>query len=149
MKIKYKHTNIIARDWQALAHFYEKVIGCHRVPPERDLSGKWLERGTSVKDAKACGVHVRLPGHGPDGPTLEIYQYPQNETKLPPAANREGFGHIVYEVSDVEHATSEILSRGGSMLGDIASAEVEGVGTLTFVYLTEPEGNIIELQAWR
>lgn len=148
MKATYKHTNIIARDWRALAQFYEKVFGCQRVPPERNLSGNWLERGTGVNKAKLCGVHLRLPGHGADGPTLEIYQYSQNETKLPPAANREGFGHIAFEVSDVEHATSKILSHGGSMVGDIVSEEVKGVGILTFVYLADPEGNIIELQAW-
>ena len=27
MKTVYKHTNIIARDWQSLARFYEEVFG--------------------------------------------------------------------------------------------------------------------------
>ena len=31
---------------------------------------------------------------------------------------------------------------------EIVSAEVDGVGMLTFVYLADPEGNIIELQTW-
>jgi hypothetical protein len=39
MKARYKYTNLIARDWQRLAQFYEDVFGCVRVPPERHLSG--------------------------------------------------------------------------------------------------------------
>ena len=30
----------------------------------------------------------------------------------------------------------------------MTSAEVPGVGMLTFVYVADPEGNIVELQAW-
>jgi predicted enzyme related to lactoylglutathione lyase len=149
MKTKYKHTNIIARDWQALAAFYEKVFGCVRVPPERHLSGAWLEKGTGVPNARFSGVHLRLPGHDENGPTLEIYQYSQHEPKPPPAANREGLSHIAFEVDDVEQATAEVLEHGGSKVGEVVSSPVEEVGLLTFVYLADPEGNIIELQAWK
>jgi len=49
----------------------------------------------------------------------------------------------------VEQATAAVLRHGGSKVGEIASSAVEGVGLLTFVYLADPEGNIIELQAWK
>ena len=65
-----------------------------------------------------------------------------------PAANREGFGHIAFEVDDVHKATQKVLQHGGSKVGEIVSAEVDGKG-LTFIYLADPEGNIIELQAWK
>jgi len=42
---KYGHTNLIARDWKALARFYEEQFGCTPVPPERDFKGPDLERG--------------------------------------------------------------------------------------------------------
>jgi len=64
MKVKYKHTNVIARDWRRLAEFYEQVFGCARVLPERHLSGAWVEKGTGVTDANFSGVHLRLPGCG-------------------------------------------------------------------------------------
>ena len=149
VKAIYKHTNVIARDWRALAQFYQDVFGCILVPPERDLSGAWLDKGTGVKDSHFAGAHLRLPGHGPDGPTLEIYQYSENESKPPVAANREGIMHLAFEVEDVGHATAEVLQHGGGKLGDITSSDIDGVGQLTFVYLTDPEDNIIELQSWR
>jgi predicted enzyme related to lactoylglutathione lyase len=146
--IKYKHTNIIAHDWQKLVTFYEQVFGCVLVPPERHLSGDWLAKGTGIAGAQFSGVHLRLPGWGESAPTLEIYQYSENMPKLMPAANREGFGHIAFEVEDVAEVADNVLKRGGNMLGEIVSAVVDGVGMLTFVYMADPEGNIIEVQAW-
>jgi catechol 2,3-dioxygenase-like lactoylglutathione lyase family enzyme len=148
MIAKYKHTNIISSNWQSLSRFYQEAFGCIPVPPQRDLSGKWLEAGTGVKGARFAGIHLRLPGYGENGPTLEIYQYSENLAKSFPAANREGFGHIAFEVDDVRKAAKEVLEHGGARIGEIASKEIEGVGFLTFVYLADPEGNIIELQAW-
>ena len=149
MKASYRHTNIVAADWRALAHFYEDVFGCEPVPPARDLTGAWLDRGTGVGDAHLTGIQLRLPGHGPGGPTLEIYGYSTTEPRPALAANREGIGHIAFEVDDVAATRRLVLERGGSRVGAVTSAEVPGAGMLTFVYVADPEGNIIELQAWR
>ncbi|MBN1294630.1 MAG: VOC family protein [Candidatus Latescibacteria bacterium] len=148
MKAKYKHTNIIAKDWKRLVSFYEDVFGCTRKPPERHLSGQWIEKGTGVEDAHISGVHLGLPGYEKNGPTLEVFGYVHNEKKLPPAANREGFAHIAFEVEDVAAALVAVLEHGGGAVGEIVSHEVKGAGLLTFVYATDPEGNIIELQSW-
>lgn len=149
MKAKYKHTNIIARDWRSLARFYQDVFGCVVVPPERSLSGDWLSRGTGVGNACFAGVHLRLPGCGENGPTLEIFQYTTNEPRSATAANREGITHLAFEVDDVEAATAQVLQHGGRSVGAVVSSAVPGVGKLTFVYVADPEGNIIELQSWR
>jgi glyoxylase I family protein len=147
--MKYKHTNLIARNWDKLAQFYEDVFDCERVLPERHLSGQWLDEGTGVENAKLSGVHLRLPGYGDAGPTLEVFTYANNQPKPSAAANREGFGHIAFEVVDVIQITEKVLKKGGSKVGEVTSKQVEGVGTLTFVYLADPEGNIIEIQSWR
>ena len=149
MKAKYKHTNIIASDWEMLAQFYERVFGCVRMPRERHLSGAWLEKGTGVRDAHLSGVHLLLPGWGEDGPTLEIYQYSRNQITPLPAANREGFGHIAFEVDDVAMVLEKVRQQGGGAVGEMVSHEVEGSGLLVFIYATDPEGNIIELQSWQ
>jgi predicted enzyme related to lactoylglutathione lyase len=145
--MKYKHTNIIAKDWRALARFYEEVFGCVRVPPERHMSGEWLSQGTGVAGAQIDGVHLRLPGGGEAGPTLEIFQYARNEAGPAPAANREGFSHIAFEVDDVAACLQTVITHGGRAVGAVVSRTVEGVGRLTFVYAADPEGNILELQS--
>jgi catechol 2,3-dioxygenase-like lactoylglutathione lyase family enzyme len=148
MRAIYRHTNIISEDWNKLARFYETVFGCIRVPPERHLSGRWLDKGTGVVNAKLSGVQLRLPGHGDSGPTLEIFQYAENAERLPPAPNREGIGHLAFEVDDVAEAMAEVLANGGRKVGEITSFEVEGIGVISFVYIADPEGNMIELQAF-
>ena len=148
IKAKYVHTNIVAQDWKRLAHFYEQVFGCTLVPPERKLSGRWLEEGTGIPDARIRGVHLRFPGHGNDGPTLEIFQYNHQEDRLDTAINRPGFAHIAFAVDDIETARDTVIEAGGKIIGKTVSLEVSGAGKVTFIYLTDPEENIIELQHW-
>jgi predicted enzyme related to lactoylglutathione lyase len=144
---KYVHTNLIARDWRALAAFYQNVFGCVIVPPERDISGEALERGSRVPGAVLRGVHLRLPGCGPDGPTLEIFNYNILAERQPAAANRPGFGHIAFAVPDVAAAKEAVVAAGGSEFGEIVTTPAGG-RTITWTYVRDPEGNLIELQAW-
>ena len=144
--MRYLHTNLVARDWQRLAAFYEKVFGCERVLPERHLSGASIERGSGVPGARIDGVHLRLPGVGPDGPTLEVFQYGEREDAPPPPANRVGFGHIAFEVDDVAATRAAVVEAGGATVGTVESVAIEGAGRITWTYARDPEGNIIELQ---
>jgi glyoxylase I family protein len=143
----YAHTNLIARDWRALAAFYQGVFGCTPVPPERDLSGDAIERGSRVPGARLRGVHLRLPGHGDAGPTLEIFTYHELADAAPAVANRPGFGHIAFVVPDVAGARAAVLAAGGSPFGDIVTTPA-GSRTVTWAYVRDPEGNLIELQSW-
>lgn len=146
--MKYVHTNIVSKDWRKLASFYEEVFLCKPIPPIRNQSGKWLEEGTGIKGAALQGVHLRLPGHGDNGPTLEIYQYSEILSADQQAANRKGFGHIAFEVENVKQTLKALIKFGGSPLGEISKCVIESIGTITFVYTADPEGNIIEIQHW-
>ncbi len=147
--MKFVHTNLIARDWRALAAFYEQALGCTPVLPGRGLSGDWLDAATGLANARIEGMHLRLPGWGDDGPTIEIFTY-RNMPDVPPAhANTPGFSHIAFAVEDVEAAAQTIAAHGGGAIGERVKTHVEGVGLLTFQYCTDPEGNIIELQHWQ
>jgi catechol 2,3-dioxygenase-like lactoylglutathione lyase family enzyme len=145
---RFAHVNLVARDWRALACFYEDVLGCEPVGPERDLQGRWLEEGTSVPGARLRGQHLRLPGYAEDGPTLEIFQYEPVESRPAVAVNRPGLGHLAFAVDDVEAACRAVLEAGGGLVGRVVSVEVPGAGLVTFAYATDPEGNVIELQCW-
>lgn len=146
MNIRYKHTNIIARDWQALATFYIDVFGCSIASSQRSYSGDWLAQGTGVSAASLEGVHLKLPGWHEDGPTLEIFSY--NDMVENPAAtvaNQLGLAHIAFEVDDVPAMLQLILNHGGGAVGEVTVKAFDAT-TLTFVYATDPAGNIIELQ---
>lgn len=148
VQARFVHTNIVARDWQKLATFYEQVMGCVPVPPERELSGQWLEDATAVPAAEIRGVHLRLPGCGSDGPTLEIFEYNPQREPQEPAINRPGLAHIAFAVDDVKVAQDAVIAAGGGTVGQIVSVGIPGAGEITFVYATDPEGNVLELQHW-
>lgn len=148
VKAKYVHTNLIAKDWPSLAHFYQDIFGCVPVQPERHFKGKDLERGTGLPDAQLDGVHLRLPGFDGNGPTLEIFNYSQLQVRPPTAVNRPGFGHIAFEVDDVQKARDAVLAAGGISIGEIVTLQVSTGVRVTWCYVTDPEENIIELQTW-
>ena len=145
---RFGHVNLIARDWRSLADWYQRVFGCEVVPPERDYDGPDLAAGTGVPDAALRGVHLRLPGHGASGPTLEIYQFAAMPPPLPPAANRPGFQHIAFVVPSVAVARDVVLGAGGGSVGTVVTLRTADGRYVTWAYVTDPEGNIVELQSW-
>lgn len=148
MPVVYVHTNIIARDWRRLADFYTEVFDCRPVPPIRDQSGEWLSQGTGVSNASLRGTHLRLPGYGEEGPTLEIYTYGHTIDAPSAPPNQRGFGHLAFRTEDIDALLDKALRRGATKLGELTTCEIQGVGRLTFIYIADPEGNGIELQEW-
>jgi predicted enzyme related to lactoylglutathione lyase len=145
---KYAHTNLIACDWQKLSLFYQEVFGFKPVPPERHYKGADLERGTGVRGSDLHGVHLRMPGYDDSGPTLEIYTYTILTEGFIPAVNHPGFGHIALSVSHVIKAQEIVLHAGGSAVGEVVTLQTSTGSKVTWCYVTDPEGNIIELQSW-
>jgi hypothetical protein len=119
---RYVHTNVAARDWR--------------------------DGLTSLKNAHVRGMHLRLPGHGAAGPTLEIFEYSPRKAAGPPCVNRPGFARIAFSIPDVKQALLAVKRSGGSSVGTLVDAGIEGVGRIDVVYARDPEGNIIELQRW-
>ncbi len=144
---RYVHTNLVARDWRALVEFYRSVFGCEVVPPERDFSGPTLDAGTGVPGATLRGVHLRLPGLGDDGSTLEVFNFSQLADGPAPTVNRPGWGHIAFSVPSVPDARAEVLAAGGGPVGDIVTLTTANGRRVTWCYVTDPEGNVVELQA--
>ena len=144
---RYGHTNLIAKDWKALSRFYQDLFGCVPVPPVRDFKGPDLERGSGIPGAELRGEHLRLPGHGTEGPTLEIFNYNKLESREAAAVNRPGFGHIAFIVDDVEAAREAVLAAGGKAVGQVVTLTNALGKRLTWVYVADPEGNILELQS--
>ena len=145
---RFGHTNLIAKDWCRLARFYIDLFGCVLIPPERDYSGSMLEQGTGIPGAALKGAHLRLPGFGEHGPTLEIFTYSSSPERHPTAPNVLGFGHIAFQVDSVPDARDQVLAAGGFAVGEVVTSTTSAGTQVMWCYVTDLEGNIIELQSW-
>lgn len=145
---KYAHTNLIARDWHALAWFYQTVFGCMPIPPERNFTGPDLEAATGIPGAQLRGIHLRLPGLGAGELSLEIFEYGPAVAGVMSTVNRLGFGHIAFSVTSVYEAREQVLMHGGASVGEIVSLTTATGTIVTWCYVSDPEGNVIELQSW-
>ncbi len=149
--IKYVHTNLIAKDWKKLMHFYINVFNCKPNYPERNISGVWLDDITELSGSQITGIHLSLPGYQENGPTLEIFQYqaPNNKQCDLQHLNKPGFGHIAFHVDDVQMVLKNIIQHDGKAHGKIVHTKyLELKKELTITYAKDPEGNFIELQNW-
>jgi catechol 2,3-dioxygenase-like lactoylglutathione lyase family enzyme len=145
---RFGHVNVTSSDWWRLAAFYTEVFGCEFVPPERDIRGAPLDAATGLADAHLTGVHLRLPGHGDTGPTIEIFTYDSLEPNPGTQVARAGWGHIAFQVPDVPAALEAVLAAGGDRVGEIVTTQTADGRRVTWGYTTDPDGNIVELQAW-
>jgi len=145
---RYVHTNIIAKDSTKLVQFYKDVMNCKSIGETRDLKGDWLDKMTGIKNAHIVGEHLCLPGYDMDHPTLEIFSYDEMNTDENHQVNKCGIAHLAFEVDDVEATLKKILTAGGGKIGEVVNAEYEDGKKAMFVYATDIEGNILELQSW-
>lgn len=82
-----------------------------------------------------------------DHPTLEIFSYDTMENSCS-AINKCGIAHLAFEVDNVEKTLQLLLQKGGRQIGELVKTKYENGKNAVFVYATDCEGNIIELQNW-
>lgn len=133
----------LARDPQALADFYEQALGCETVVPLLNVDGDAVARAVGVPGADIALTVLRLPGRGEHGPVLELYSVSGD---LPEDWHYQpGQGQLAFEVDDLESAMGRVGGAGGNKLGDVVEWQAPSGATARFVYMRDPEGNIIDL----
>ena len=134
---------MVARDTDRLAEFYKKVFSCDDTGPRRSMSGELLSQGNGVPNAEIYAAWLSLPGI--DGPFLEIFEYKDTDDRPTPPVNQPGYGHISFEVEDIHATYDAVIAAGGTPLGkitDFGSPEAP----FLYVYVRDPEGNVVELE---
>ena len=144
--MRFDQAKFIARDVEALASFYEDALDCERVVPTQDLTDGVVARAVGVPGANLKLSVLRLPGHGEHGPVLEIYSVSGGEP-VPDWHYEPGQGQLAFEVEDLESSVGRVIAAGGSSLGEVVRWKGPSGTEARFVYLRDPEGNIIDLWA--
>lgn len=58
-----------------------------------------------------------------------------------------GQGHLAFQVDDVGQAAQRVVDGGGSYLGEIVTWRAPSGNPACFVFMRDPEGNVIDLWA--
>lgn len=141
--VRFDQTKFLARDPEALARFYEEALDCVTVVPLREIVDEAVPRAIGVPNAKVSLTVLRLPGRGDHGPVLELYSVsgprPDNWHYQP------GQGQIAFGVDDLDASIAAVEAAGGTKLGEVDEWEAPSGSRARFVYLNDPERNIIDL----
>lgn len=140
--MRFDQVKILARDAGALAAFYEEALGCETVVPLQVVDDE-VSRAVGVPEAEVALTVLRLPGRGEHGPVLELYSVDGNQPSE--WHYRPGQGQLAFEVDDLESAMGRVGGAGGKKLGDLVEWEAPSGQSARFVYMQDPEGNIIDL----
>ncbi len=141
--MRISHISLTARNADALAGFYKRVFGCEDRRPPKVLSGETVSRGNGLADCEIYSVWLNLPNL--DAPFLEILEYKSLIERPEQAVNERGIGHISFEVDDILQAFENVLSEGGSALGEIVNFG-SARDPFLIVYMRDPDGNVVELE---
>ena len=148
LQARYTHTNLIAQTGTRWPIFTSACLAAFPCRPNAISAAPSWKREPGVPGAHLRGMHLRLPGFGGTGPTLEVFNYNTLEDRPATAVNRPGFGHIAFAVDDVPAAREAVLAAGGRAVGEVVTTSIATGAKLTWCYVADPEGNVIELQAW-
>ena len=141
--MRFDQVKILARDPEALASFYQGALDCEIVVPLQDIDDDAVPRAVGVPDADVKLTVLRLPGRGEHGPVLELYSVSGERPK--DWHYQPGQGQLAFEVEDLETAMGRVGGAGGNKLGDVVEWQAPSGATARFVYMRDPEGNIIDL----
>ncbi|HEX6221556.1 MAG TPA: VOC family protein [Acidimicrobiia bacterium] len=140
--MRFDQTKFLADDVEALARFYLDALDCETVVASQEVEAA-VSRAVGVPDATITLTILRLPGRGEHGPVLELYSV---EGPRPDGWDyTSGQGQIAFEVDDLEAAIGRVIAAGGGQLGEVVEWTAPSGAVARFVYLRDPEGNIIDL----
>ena len=126
------HVGLAVADLPAAAAWFCDVFG---LVPELTLRVEPLDLNIEMLIHPRHGYRLELlhrPGsvaHGKPGTPAE-------------AALREGYGHVAFDVTDVDAAYDRAVARGARPVMPPCPAPEPGV---RMAFVTDPEGNLIEL----
>lgn len=142
--VNFRHIAIIVNDYAKMVNFYSRVLG-FQINREFKIKSKEFQRGVGMKGAKARVAHLSISGTTPE---IEIAEYfPKiRKSRDISKANAPGYRHIALVVTDLKKAYQRLKKLGIDFFSSpICISKPKNISGVQFVYLKDPEGNIIEL----
>ena len=132
MTARLDHVGLAVADLGAAAAWYCDVFG---LAPELSLR------------VDAIDLSIEMLVDPEFGYRLELLHRPGSDGQVKPAdpaeaARREGYGHVAFDVADLDGAYDHAVARGARPVMPPCPAPEPGV---RMAFVADPEGNLIEL----
>lgn len=145
------HINLVVDNLEAMTSFYETLLG-FVVSKRVTIGGGWIDQTVGLNGVKADVVYLDPQ----TGPRIELIHYhapatPPHHVQPP---NAHGIRHIALRVDDIDAIFDRLTSAGVeffSPVQDVPQTQVtysNGVRK-RLVYFRDPEGNVLELCAYK
>jgi catechol 2,3-dioxygenase-like lactoylglutathione lyase family enzyme len=145
------HVNLVVGDMPRMVAFYRDVLGM-RLTKQAVISGAWIDAVTGLSPVEAEVVFLEAPS----GPGIELIRYRRPAGSFPDdlgRPNTRGLRHIAIRVADLDGLVATIEAAGFKMLSavqQVPNAQVDYADQRKrLVYCHDPEGNLLELCAFR
>lgn len=133
------HINIVVSDLERSKTFFGLLGFLEGIRSE--LDGNFLESVTGIRGARGRFVALHHPGSGVSVELLEFAGSPPPAADLG-LADRIGFRHLAFAVSDIEATVRRLQENGVEFLSPIQTWEKTGK---KLVYFRGPDGILLEL----
>ncbi|BCG46981.1 hypothetical protein GEOBRER4_n1801 [Citrifermentans bremense] len=138
MIMKMDHINIVVSDLQKAKEFF-LLLGCTEgISSELDL--EFLEKLTGIRCAGGRFVALQHPG---SNVSIELLQFDSAASGGDEngEANRIGFRHLAFAVSDIEAEVGRLRGLGVQFIGEIQTWQKTGK---KLIYFHGPDGILLE-----
>lgn len=132
--MQFTQVKLQSADPERLARFYQEALDCEVGLPLTTLEQP-APRGVGNQDGDVAILVMSLPG-SEGGPTLELIS----------GSGLDGArGMLTFHVDDVDAATQRVVDAGGDFAGRVTEFMGPSGRLARFVFMTDPEGNVIDL----
>ena len=143
-KSSFLHVGLTVSDFDRSVAFYEKYFG-FELEFKRTFSPEFIAAKKSLYRLEPGNFAHFGFLHSPDGVVIELFEFDSQAEPEAAVWNRPGFHHICLKVDDVIAKCEELKADGYELFfepdfrGDPANNQY-------WVFLKDPDGNMIELQ---
>lgn len=143
-KSSFVHVGLTVSNLERAVDFYQKYFGFEVVLSGQFPDGFFDEKPTLYRLAEGAGSKIAIL-QSPDGAQLELFEFLEQTSFRPAEWNTPGYHHICIRVEDVNETYRRMKADGVSFyfepdyMGDPKDDKF-------WVFLQDPDGNMIELQ---
>jgi lactoylglutathione lyase len=140
------HFNLIVSDMQKTKDFYNRLLGLE-IALETVIEDQEFSRGVGLPGTKVIATFFRLPNNAG---LIETFQYenPKGRSVRSDAkANDGGWGHLCFQVDDIEKTYKELQAKGIKFLSTpvTISKQHPRFAGVRFCYFLGPDREVLEV----